>query len=104
MASQADNKNGAPRVWLITGTSSGLGRDLVLEVLARGDKVIAAGRDPTRLSSLKKAGAITVKIDQNEPFDEVVKSVDAAVRVFGYVDVMVLNAAYVVAGTIEERT
>jgi NAD(P)-dependent dehydrogenase (short-subunit alcohol dehydrogenase family) len=33
-----------PRTWLITGTSSGLGRQLTEQLLARGDRVDDEGR------------------------------------------------------------
>jgi NADP-dependent 3-hydroxy acid dehydrogenase YdfG len=37
------------RVWFITGASSGIGRSLALEVLARGGRVAATARDAGRL-------------------------------------------------------
>ncbi|KAI5845201.1 hypothetical protein DFP73DRAFT_584750 [Morchella snyderi] len=94
----------APKVWLVTGTSSGLGFDLVKHILSKGDRVIAAGRNPSRLTALKEAGAATLKIDQNEPLDVIKKSVDEAISVYGHIDIFVLNAAWVACGTIEERT
>ncbi|KAI0318660.1 hypothetical protein OF83DRAFT_1082759 [Amylostereum chailletii] len=59
-------------VWLITGTSSGLGRELALEALGRGDKVIATSRAPSshKLGSLKAAGAQTLVLDVTAPLEE----------------------------------
>lgn len=94
----------APKVWLVTGTSSGLGFDLAKHILSKGDRVIAAGRNPSRLTALKEAGAATLKIDQNEPLDAIKKSVEEAIAVYGHIDIFVLNAAWVACGTIEERT
>ncbi len=39
-----------PRVFLITGTSSGFGKHLVEEVLAHGDIAVATARKPEGLS------------------------------------------------------
>ena len=35
------------RVWLITGTTSGIGENIALEALARGDLVVASSRNPS---------------------------------------------------------
>ncbi|CAZ86576.1 unnamed protein product [Tuber melanosporum] len=94
----------APRVWLVTGTSSGFGNELVHTILKNGHKVVAAGRNTSRLTSLKEAGAATTKIDQNEPLDILRKQVEDAITIYGHIDVIVLNAAYVTTGTLEERT
>lgn len=88
----------------MTGTSSGLGSDLVINILEKGDKVVAAGRNPARLTALKEVGAAIVKIDQNEPLDVVKKSVEEAIAIYGHIDIIVLNAAWVACGTLEERT
>lgn len=40
----------APRVWLITGTSSGFGGELVKVVLEKGDICVATARNPSKLS------------------------------------------------------
>ena len=40
------------KVWFITGTSSGFGRILAEELLAKGDKVVATARKPEVLQDL----------------------------------------------------
>lgn len=40
------------RTWLVTGASRGLGRHLVVQLAARGDRVIAIARDAARLDAL----------------------------------------------------
>jgi NADP-dependent 3-hydroxy acid dehydrogenase YdfG len=42
----------APKVWLITESTSGFGKRLVLSTLARGDRVIATGRNTDKLKQL----------------------------------------------------
>ena len=40
------------RVWLVTGSASGLGRNIAEAVLAAGDRLVATARDPRRLEHL----------------------------------------------------
>jgi NAD(P)-dependent dehydrogenase (short-subunit alcohol dehydrogenase family) len=42
------------KVWLVTGSASGLGRNIAEAVLASGDRLIATARDPRRLEDLVK--------------------------------------------------
>ncbi|CUS11430.1 unnamed protein product [Tuber aestivum] len=92
------------RVWLVTGTTSGIGENIALEALARGDLVVASSRNPSRLTQLTKAGARAVKIDQNQDDATIRKEVEEALAVYGRIDILVNNAAYVHTGTIEETT
>jgi NAD(P)-dependent dehydrogenase (short-subunit alcohol dehydrogenase family) len=47
------------KVWLVTGSASGLGRDIAEAVLVSGDRLLATARDPHRLNDLveRPAGA-----------------------------------------------
>jgi NAD(P)-dependent dehydrogenase (short-subunit alcohol dehydrogenase family) len=94
------------RVWLITGCSTGFGRELVLAALAEGDRVMATARRPETLAELADLGkgrVSTAALDVTDP-----ASVDAAVRatlaVFGRIDVLVNNAGAMVMGAVEEVT
>jgi len=40
------------KVWLVTGSASGLGRDIAEAVLASGDRLLATARNPRRLDDL----------------------------------------------------
>jgi len=40
------------KVWLVTGSASGLGRNIAEAVLASGDRLVATARDPHRLEDL----------------------------------------------------
>ena len=42
------------KVWLVTGSASGLGRNIAEAVLESGDKLVATARDPRRLDDLVK--------------------------------------------------
>ncbi|KAF5340484.1 hypothetical protein D9758_014558 [Tetrapyrgos nigripes] len=81
-------------VWLITGTSTGLGHQLTLAALARGDKVIATARARSigALDDLKAKGADTLELDVIAPLDTLKDVAQKAVEIYGRVDVVVNNA------------
>uniref|UniRef100_A0A0W0GBX8 Uncharacterized protein n=1 Tax=Moniliophthora roreri TaxID=221103 RepID=A0A0W0GBX8_MONRR len=93
-------------VWLITGTSTGLGRDLTLAALRRGDKVIATARarSISQIDDLKAKGADTLEIDVTLTLDKLQEVAKKAVGIHGRVDVVVNNAGYILVGAIEEST
>lgn len=97
------NKN---KVWFITGTSSGFGRALAEEVLAKGDRVVATARKPEVLQDLIEKypeTARAVKLDVTN-LEDVKNSIQEAVRQFGRIDVLVNNAGYALVGAIEETS
>ncbi|MDT0467782.1 oxidoreductase [Streptomyces gibsoniae] len=92
------------RTWLITGGSQGLGRALVLEALAAGDRVVVTSRRPEVLADLKAEypeRLETVALDVTSP-SEARGVVAAAVERFGTIDVVVNNAGYATSGSIED--
>src|SRR3954451_8951148 len=95
-----------PRVWLVTGASSGLGRALAEAVLERGERVVATARDSVRLTPLKELDAeraIVAPLDVTDP-NQAVAAFGAAQSAFGRVDVVVNNAGYGLFGALEELT
>ncbi|EKG13230.1 Short-chain dehydrogenase/reductase SDR [Macrophomina phaseolina MS6] len=92
----------APRVWLITGASTGFGLELALVAAARGDRVIAATRSPQKLAHLKDQGITPARLDHNEPLPQIQAAIKDILAVHGTVDVVVNNAAYVQTGILEE--
>ncbi|KAF8874875.1 hypothetical protein CPB84DRAFT_1829302 [Gymnopilus junonius] len=93
-------------VWLITGTTAGLGRDLALEALKRGEKVIATGRARSvdKLDELKAKGADILELDVTSPLETLQKIAKTAVAIHGRIDVLVNNAGYILVGALEEST
>ncbi|KAK0229990.1 hypothetical protein EDD85DRAFT_126925 [Armillaria nabsnona] len=100
------NMSTSQLVWLITGTSTGIGRDLALAALARGEKVIATARARSvhQIVDLKDKGAETLELDVTAPIDELKKIAEKAVGIYGRIDVLVNNAGYILAGALEEST
>lgn len=89
-------------VWLITGCSSGLGKEIAKAALKHGENVIATSRNASRLSELQRLGATTISLNVNGTPAEIDAAVVEAAKVHGTIDVLVNNAAYVLVGGIEE--
>jgi NAD(P)-dependent dehydrogenase (short-subunit alcohol dehydrogenase family) len=97
-------KNTSPRVWFITGTSSGLGRALAQAALDHGDRVVATARSTDRIADLERELAdrvVALPLDVTDA-EQARGAIDAAVRAFGRIDVVVNNAGYGVLGALEE--
>jgi NAD(P)-dependent dehydrogenase (short-subunit alcohol dehydrogenase family) len=84
------------KVWLITGSGNGLGRDIAEAALAAGDSVVAGARRPEELGPLVAQYGARVKPVTLEVRDEAAAkaAVQLAVDTFGRLDVLVNNAGY----------
>ncbi|GAA0363327.1 SDR family oxidoreductase [Actinoallomurus spadix] len=93
-----------PRVWFITGTSTGLGRAIADAALARGERVVATARDPQSVKDLaeRAPGLVrAVALDVTDPA-QVTAAVGTAIEEFGRIDVLVNNAGHGLIGALEE--
>ncbi|KAJ7100672.1 hypothetical protein B0H15DRAFT_458313 [Mycena belliarum] len=105
MASNASESTFAstPLVWLITGTSSGLGAALVPAVLARGDRVIATARSLASIAHLADPDRVCVRaLDVTAGPTALTAIVAECARVWGRIDVVVNNAGAGLPGLLEE--
>lgn len=84
------------KVWLVTGSASGLGREIAEAVLASGDRLLATARDPQRLNDLVERYGRQVVAAALDVTDEAAAKivVAKAIDVFGRLDVLVNNAGY----------
>ncbi len=84
------------KVWLVTGSASGLGRNIAEAVLASGDRLIATARDPRRLEDLVKKYGDQVRTAALDVVDQSAAqaAVQMAVAAFRRLDVVVNNAGY----------
>ncbi|KAH6904256.1 hypothetical protein BKA70DRAFT_1193514 [Coprinopsis sp. MPI-PUGE-AT-0042] len=104
-------------VWLITGTSSGLGLRLVASVLARGDRVIATARSssklptfdtlrdtnrPRRIPDEYAQNLVTLQLDITSGEACLRQKVSEAASHWGRIDVLVNNAGLSFPGLLEE--
>src|SRR5881275_2012170 len=88
--------NTSSNVWLVTGSGSGLGRNIAETVLAAGDRLVATARDPRRLEDLVQKYDDQVRTAALDVTDESAAqaAVQAAAAAFGRLDVVVNNAGY----------
>ena len=84
------------KVWLVTGSASGLGREIAEAVLGSGDRLLATARDPQRLNDLVERYGGQVSTACLDVSNEAAAKAAAAkaVDVFGRLDVLVNNAGY----------
>lgn len=94
----------APLIWLITGSSVGLGAALATHVLKSGHKVIATARNIASASEanpeIASLGGQWMTLDVTSRNSGLV--IQEAVEVFGRIDVLVNNAGYSLLGAVED--
>jgi short-subunit dehydrogenase len=93
------------KVWYVTGASRGLGLTLVKMLLNNGYRVAATSRDAYALSQtvglIDKDRFLPLAVDLNNQ-DCIDESIRQTLATFGQIDVVVNNAGYGMAGTVEE--
>ena len=91
-------------VWLITGCSTGIGREVARAALEAGDRVALTARNASRVEDLvsaypKQSVALALDVTDQAQIDAAVAETESA---FGRIDVLVNNAGYGYVGAVEE--
>lgn len=92
------------KVWLITGCSTGFGRELSKAVIAKGDKVAVTARKIDDIKDIvegNEANVIPLTLDVTKQ-TEIDVAVKATLEKFGRIDVLVNNAGIGYFGAVEE--
>jgi len=94
----------AQRTWLITGVSSGFGRELTDQLLKRGDRVVGTVRDTGKVADLRQQypeafHAEVLDVTDTAAIRDVVERSFAKL---GRIDVVISNAGYGLFGAAEE--
>ena len=90
--------------WLITGCSTGFGRELARAVVARGYRAAVTARDPKQVADLvagHEDRTLALRLDVTNPA-QVAESVRRADEHFGGIDVLVNNAGIGYFAAVEE--
>jgi short-subunit dehydrogenase len=89
------------KVILITGASSGIGKETAKKLLSESHIVYAAARRVEQMQDLKKLGAITVQLDISKE-EDIRACIDKVNMEQGRIDVLFNNAGFGLYGSIEE--
>ncbi len=89
------------QVIMITGASSGMGKDFALELLKKGHRVYGLARRVEKMQDIVQAGGNAIGMDITEE-TQVQNAVEQVIREQGRVDVLINNAGYAVYGPVEE--
>ncbi|MBB6732766.1 SDR family NAD(P)-dependent oxidoreductase [Cohnella zeiphila] len=94
------------KVWLVTGCTNGLGRNITEAVLAKGDRIVATARKPEQLADLVERYGDQIRVASLDVTDEnaAKSAVHAALGSFGRLDVLVNNAGYGDVRSFEETS
>lgn len=100
--SKKSKKTTEPKVILITGASSGIGKATALELLAQGHIVYGAARRVDHMQDLVQAGGHAISLDVADE-----KAIDSAINQVvkeqdGKIDVLINNAGYGSYGSLED--
>jgi len=92
--------------WFITGASRDIGRELTAQALARGDRVAATLREPSRLDDLAAVHGDRLWVRQLDVTDtmQMDRVVKEAFTDHKRIDVVVSNAGFAVFGAAEDLT
>ena len=91
------------KTWFITGVSGGLGREIALAALDRGDIVVGTVRKPDAAAAFEARGGRALILDITDQA-AVKTAVAKAETVTGRFDVLVNNAGYGLVGAVEETS
>jgi NAD(P)-dependent dehydrogenase (short-subunit alcohol dehydrogenase family) len=91
----------ANRVALITGVSSGIGRETARLLAERGAHVFGTVRDPSRMAPIANAEFVLMDVTDDTSVKNAVESV---LDKTGKIDILINNAGYSIAGALEETS
>ncbi len=98
-----ESEENMSKVWFVTGSARGFGRELVEAALDAGDAVAATARRPEQLAALVDSYGdriLPLNLDVTDA-DAAIAAIAAARKRFGRIDVVVNNAGYANVAPIE---
>jgi len=89
------------KIAIVTGASSGIGKEAVLRLIARGYEVHAAARRTEAMRDIEARGAHIHHLDLTKP-ESIEGFIGDVLQASGHVDLLVNNAGYGAYGAVEE--
>ncbi|KAJ7633550.1 hypothetical protein DFH06DRAFT_1479502 [Mycena polygramma] len=99
---QLNMTNNPSPVFLITGCSTGIGREMAIAALEKGLRVIATARRVETLTALESLGAKTLTLDVTSTPTTLNEFATSAIAIYGQIDYIVNNAGFALGGAVEE--
>ena len=90
-ATQKNSSSSEAAVWFITGCSTGFGREVATQALARGYRVVVTARNLADVKGFAQENALVLALDVTDEL-QIEAAVTAAEKKFGHIDVLVNNA------------
>lgn len=90
------------QTWLITGVSGGLGREIALAAVGRGDVVFGTVRKAEAAEAFERLGGRALVLDVTD--EAAVRAGVARAEAAGAIDILVNNAGYGLVGAVEEAS
>ena len=91
------------KIILVTGASSGIGKESAKQLIKEGHTVYAAARRIEKMQDIKELGGYPMEMDiTNE--DDIQRIVDEIIEKEGKIDVLFNNAGYAIYGAVEDIT
>lgn len=94
-------KIGTKRVVLVTGASSGIGKDFALQLLREGYMVYGAARRVDRMGDIEAAGGVALEMDVTDDA-AMTAGIERIIGEQGRIDVLINNAGYGQMGALED--
>jgi short-subunit dehydrogenase len=92
-----------PKIILITGASSGMGKETALKLIKEGYIVYGAARRIDQMQDLVDAGGHGIEMDITKD-DQIISCVNRIINEQGTIDVLINNAGYAIYGAVEDTT
>ena len=91
-------------VWLITGCSTGIGREIAIAALEKGHRAVVTARKPSAVEDIQAQfpdRAVVAALDVTDR-GQIAAAIETAHKAFGQIDVLCNNAGYGYMAAIEE--
>src|SRR5262249_38646488 len=91
-------------VWLITGCSTGIGREIAIAALEKGHRAVVTARKPSAVEDIRERFPDQVAVAALDVTDrsQIAAAIAAGHKAFGQIDVLCNNAGYGYMAAIEE--
>jgi len=81
------------KVIIVTGASSGMGKDFALQLLKQGHKVYGLARRVDQMQDIISAGGKAIAMDVTEE-SQIQSAIDTVLSEQGYIDVLINNVVF----------